>query len=278
MNARREFSLAYLSVVGSSPAEMIEVAAATGYDHVGLRLTKVTADEELPPLLTDAALVRRTRQQADDAGVGILDVELARVGPNDDARDYARLMECAGELGARFALAQVPDHDRKRAMFSFATLCELAAPYGIVVGLEFLPWGPTDDLAAAVDIVQGAGHDNGGIVVDTLHFCRSTSTADQIRVLPPSLFPYVQLCDAPRYTPFTDDGLIHTAREARYFPGDAGLELRPLVQALPRVPYALEIPNERMRADLGTEEFARRALEASRRFLTHSDGIQEILS
>ena len=211
------------------------------------------------------------------AGVGILDVELARVGPNDDAADFARMMECAGELGAGFALAQIPDHDRKRAIDSFATLCELAAPYDVVVGLEFLPWGPTDDLAAAVEIVTGAAQHNSGIVVDTLHFCRSTSTVDQIRVLPPSLFPYVQLCDAPRYTPFTDDGLIHTAREARYFPGEAGLELLPLVQALPRVPYALEIPNERMRSDLGTEEFARRALEASRRFLAHSDGIQEIL-
>ena len=273
---RREFSLAYLSVVGSSPDEMIDVAAATGYDHVGLRLTKVVADEEVPPLLAEAALVRRTREHAEQAGVGILDVELARVGPTDDAADHARMMECAGELGARFVLAQIPDHDRKRAIDSFATLCELAAPHDIVVGLEFIPWGPTDDLAAAVEIVMGAGQPNGGIVVDTLHFCRSTSTADQIRVLPPSLFPYVQLCDAPRYTPFTDDGLIHTAREARYFPGEAGLELRPLVQALPRVPYALEIPNERMRADLGTEEFARRALEASRRFLAQSDETQEI--
>ena len=135
------------------------------------------------------------------------------------------MMECAGELGARFALAQIPDHDRKRAIDSFATLCELAAPHDLVVGLEFLPWGPTDDLAAAVEIVMGADQPNGGIVVDTLHFCRSTSTVDQIRVLPPSLFPYVQLCDAPRYTPFTDEGLIHTAREARYFPGEAGLEL-----------------------------------------------------
>ena len=78
---RREFSLAYLSVAGSSPDEMIDVAAATGYDHVGLRLTKVTADEEVPPLLTDAALVRRTREHAQQVGVGILDVELARVGP-----------------------------------------------------------------------------------------------------------------------------------------------------------------------------------------------------
>lgn len=276
MTERREFSLAYLSVAGTSPDEMIRIAAETGYDHVSLRLTKVTPDEELTPLLTDPALVRRTREQARQAGIGILDVELARVGPRDDARDHARMMECAGELGARFALAQVPDHDRKRAIDSFGILCELAAPYGIAVGLEFLPWGPTDDLAAAVEIVMGAAAENGGIVVDTLHFCRSTSTVDQIRVLPPSLFPYVQLCDAPRYTPFTDDGLIHTAREARFFPGEAGLALRPLVQALPRVPYALEIPNERMRTDLGTEEFARRALDASRRFLAHCDGVQEI--
>ena len=201
MNTRREFSLAYLSVVGSSPAEMIDVAAATGYDHVGLRLTKVTADETLPPLLTDDALVRRTRRHADEAGIGILDVELARVGPNDDPRDYASLMERAGELGARSALAQLPDHDRKRATYSFATLCELAAPSGVTVGLEFLPWGPTDDLAAAVEIVRGAAQENGGIVIDTLHFCRSTSTADQIRVLPPSMFPYVQLCDAPALHP-----------------------------------------------------------------------------
>ena len=79
---RREFSLAYLSVAGSSPDEMIDVAAKTGYDHVSLRLTKVTADEEVPPLLTDAALVRRTREHAQQVGVGILDVELARVGPD----------------------------------------------------------------------------------------------------------------------------------------------------------------------------------------------------
>jgi sugar phosphate isomerase/epimerase len=273
---RREFSLAYLSVAGASPAEMIEVAAATGYDHVGLRLTKVTADEELSPLLSDAALARRVREGARQAGVGILDVELARVGPNDTAADYSPLMECGGELGARFALAQIPDYDRQRAIDSFAMLCELAAPYDIAVGLEFLPWGPTDDLAAAVEIVMGAAQRNGGIVVDTLHFCRSASTVDQISVLPPSLFPYVQLCDAPRYMPYTDDGLIHTAREARYFPGEAGLELRPLVQALPRVPYALEIPNERMRSDIGTEEFARRALDAARRFLAQCDEIREI--
>ncbi len=274
---RREFSLAYLSVAGASPHEMIDVASATGYDHVSLRLTKVTPDEVLAPLLDDPKLVTEVVKYAADAGVGILDVELARLGPGQDASDYARFMACAGELGARFVLAQLPDHDRRRATANFAELCRLAAPYDLTVGLEFIPWSPTPDLASAVEIVTGAGEPNGGIVVDTLHFCRSTSTVDQLRVLPPSLFPFVQLCDAPRYTPYTGDGMIHTAREARYFPGEAGLDLRPLVQALPAVPYALEIPNDRLRADIGTEEFARRALEATRRFLAQS-GIVERLT
>ncbi len=273
---RRQFSLAYLSVAGSSPHQMIEIASATGYDFVSLRLTKVTPDETLPPLLENEQLVAEVRGVAEDSGIGILDVELARLGPGQSADEYERFMACAGGLGARFVLAQLPDHDRRRATANFARLCELAHPYDLVVGLEFIPWSPTPDLAAAVEIVTGANQTNGGIVVDTLHFCRSSSVADQLKVLPASLFPFVQLCDAPRYTPYTGDGMIQTAREARYFPGEAGLDLRPVIQALPSVPYSLEIPNDQMRADLGTEEFARRALSASRRFFSQV-GILESL-
>ena len=273
---RREFSLAYLSVIGTSPHKMIDIATATGYDHVSLRVTQVTPDEQVAPLLGDARACADVRAYASNAGVGILDVELARLGPGQQADEHAAVMECAGLLGARFVLAQLPDHDRRRATANFAALCDLAAPYDLTVGLEFIPWSPTPDLAAAVEIVSGADRTNGGVVIDTLHFGRSTSTVDQLRVLPDSLFPFVQLCDAPRYTPYTGDGMIHTAREARYFPGQAGLDLRPMVNALPNVPYSLEIPNEQMRADIGTEEFARRALTESRRFFAQAGTVEAL--
>jgi hypothetical protein len=65
--------------------------------------------------------------------------------------------------------------------------------------------------------------------------------------------------------------LIQAARSARSLPGEAGLDLRPLIKALPRVPYSLEVPNEVMRSDLGDEEFALRVLEASRRFLAAAE-------
>ena len=35
------------------------------------------------------------------------------------------------------------------------------------------------------------------------------------------------------------------------FPVEAGLDLRPLMDAIPRVPYSLEVPNDVMRSDLG---------------------------
>ncbi len=270
----QKFSLAYLAVAGTPPETMIDIAAATGYDFVSLRLTKVTPDEEVPPLLDDPARARAVRKHAEDAGITILDVELARVGPDGEPGDFATFMERTADLGARYVLAQLPDADRARAAANFAALCQLAAPFGLTVGLEFLPWTATSDLAAAVDIVRRADQPNGGIVIDTLHFCRSTSTVDQIRVLSPFLFPFVQLCDAPRETPRTEEGLIHAARAARNFPGEAGLDLRPLVEALPNVPYALEIPNDRMRSDVGTEEFARRALNATKRFFAGSEIVQ----
>lgn len=269
-----QYSLAYLAVAGTAPNEMIDVAAAAGYDYVSLRLTKVTPEEQLVPILEELALARQIRRYAEDAGIGILDVELARVGPDDDPGDFAIVMERGAELGARHVLAQVPDPDRSRATASFAALCELAAPFGLTVGLEFPTWTPTGDLGAAAEIVAAANQPNGGIVIDTLHFCRSASTIEQLRALPSELFPFVQLCDAPRETPLSEEGLIHAARSARNFPGEAGLDLRPILETLPKVPYSLEIPNDRMRADVGTAEYARRALDATKRFFAGSEILQ----
>jgi len=49
-----------------------------------------------------------------------------------------------------------------------------------------------------------------------------------------------------------------------------------MIEAKPAVPYALEIPNDLMRSDLGTEEFARRALGATKRFFAGSEILQVV--
>jgi sugar phosphate isomerase/epimerase len=266
-----EFSLAYLTVIGTPPLRMVEIAAAAGYDYLGMRFNAVADDEVAFPFLTDRSLVREFKSKLDAMGQQVLDVELIRFGPDDDPNDYRQFMEVAREIGARHVIVQLPDPDRGRAADHLASLGELAGQCELTIELEFIPWTPTCDLAAAAEIVGRAAQPNAGILVDTLHFDRSDSSVPQLRLLSPDLFRLIQLCDAPREAPRSDEGLIRTARAGRSLPGDAGLDLRPLVAALPRVPYSLEVPNEVMRNDLGDEVFAKRVLEASRRFFTDAD-------
>lgn len=268
MSAIPEFSLAYLTVVGEHPHRMVEIAAGAGYDFVGMRFNPVADGEVAFPFLDDRTFVRDFLSALDANDMRVLDVELIRIGPDDDPDDYAHFIEVAHEIGARHLVVQLPDPDRARAAAHLARICDLAAEYDLTADLEFIPWTPTCDLAAAAEIVHLADRPNAGILVDTLHFDRSGSSVPQLRLLSPDVFRLIQLCDAPRESPLTDEDMIRIARGARGLPGEAGLDLRPLIEALPMVPYSLEVPNDFMREALGDDEYARRVLEASRRFVT----------
>ena len=266
-----EFSLAHLTMLDLSPTDMVEVAARTGYDYVGFRLTPVVEGEQVFPLLTDNLLRKKVKKQLSKTGVRVLDIELVRLGPSDDPVDYVNMLEVGADLGARHVLCQVPDTDQSRAADHFARLCELARPLNLTVDLEFPSWTETANIGDASSIVTQANCDGAGIVVDILHFARSNSTLEQLRKVPREWIHYVQLCDADAAIPATVDGLIHAARCDRNFPGQGGINVREIVGAMPRVPYALEIPNDRLRAALGNEDYARQAIEIARCYLSRDD-------
>jgi sugar phosphate isomerase/epimerase len=267
MAAGAEFSLSYLTVLGTPPEEQVEVAARSGYDYLGVRFNAVAEGEVAFPFLSDPGLVRRFTTRLADTGMAVLDAEQVRLGPGDDPAAYAGFLEVARTVGARHVVAQVPDPDRGRAAEHLAHLCDLAAPLDLTVEVEFIPWTATNDLAAAAEIVIRAGRPNGGIVVDALHFHRSGSTVAQLVALAPGLFRFAQLCDAPLEAPTDREGLIRAARTERMLLGEGGLDLRSLVAGLPAVPYALEVPNDALRRRLGTERFAVQVLDSARRWL-----------
>ena len=270
MTKRPEFSLAYLTVLGTAPEAQVEIAAEAGYDHVGLRLVPVVDGEPEFPFFSDPTLVRRLVRRLNATGLTVLDVEVIRLGPEDHPRDYGGFLDIAREIGARHLTVHLPDPDRERATDRFAELCEMAGTLGMDADLEFLPWTATPDLVAAAAIVTGAGQSNGGVLVDALHFFRSNSTVLQVQDLPTDVFGLMQLCDAPRDAPTSEAELIHAARTGRSVPGGGELALRSLVEALPQVPYSLEVPNVAMCQELGVQEFVRHVLESSRRFVTEA--------
>lgn len=258
------FSLAHLTVLGTTPLELIDIAARAGYDYASIRTTVVAPGERISPLAGDRAMVRQVVQRLADTGLQVLDVELARIGPDDDPDQYLPVLEAAAAVGARHVIGQLPDPDRARATDRFGRLCALADGFGLTVDLEFPSWTPIGDLATAAAVVCEVGVPNAGLLVDALHFFRSPSSLDQLDELPYHWFHFVQLCDAPPVAPSTVAGLIHTARSARSLPGYGGLPLPALLDRLPAGPYSLEVPNDVLRRELGTDAFARLVLTLAR--------------
>jgi sugar phosphate isomerase/epimerase len=259
-----EFSLAHLSALSLPPPRLVEVAARAGYRYVGLRLNRVTPTEPLYALAEDRALMRETKARLADSGVAVLDIELARMGPDNDARSYLPILEAGAELGAPHVLTQLPDPDRGRAVERFVALCELARPLGLGIDLEFISWTETPGLADAVEVLNEASQPNAGILVDTLHFARSGSSLDQLRRLPREWFRYAQVCDAPAQGPATREGIINAARFARLFPGEGGLGVREILACLPpAIPCALEIPRAFLSKLMGVEEYVKLAIRAT---------------
>jgi len=268
---KHQFSLAYLTVIGTPPRRMIQIAAETGYDFVSLRLTPVTDDEPRFPYTTDPNLVSDVVKALDEYDMSVLDVELIRTDPHTNAADWRAFVEVSAEMGARHIVTQVPEPDRGRAVERFHEICDLAALHRMTVDLEFIPWSATKDLAAAVEIVTRAGRPNGAILIDTLHFARSGSSVQHLANLSRGLFNFVQLCDARTPTSTADEDLIRVARSDREAPGTADIDLRPIMEALPSVPYSLEVPNHLRLEKLGASAYARQVREAADTFM---DGIQ----
>jgi sugar phosphate isomerase/epimerase len=259
-------SLSYYTVPELDPPGTVDVAAACGCDHIGLRLLGGQPGGDLLPIMGDPALRRATRRRLDDTGVSVLDANTARLIPATRVPAFRRFFEVAAELGARHALATADDADRGRLADRLAELCDLAAEYGMTVQLEFVPWMSVAGVVDAADMVRRTGRPNLGIALDALHFDRSRGRFEDIAVLPPAWFAYMHLCDAPAEWSPDKAALLHTAVKERLFPGEGGIDLVGLLRALPaNIPLALEIPTEALARDVPAKERVRRAVAATKR-------------
>lgn len=275
---KHDYSLAHLSALSLSPPELVETAASAGYRYVGLRLTRVVPADPLYALATDTVLMRETKARLAATGVKVLDIELARMGPETEPTSLQRFLETGAELGARHVIGQLPDPNRARKIERFAALCDMARAAGLTVELEFPSWTETPDLAEATHVLRAVNRPNAGMLIDMLHFARSRSSIEELKKLPREWFRFAHVCDAAREIPATREGLIQTARFERLFPGEGGIDVRGILAAMPRdIPYALEIPRATLGALVGERECARLAIKAARLHLDTPEAVTEAL-
>ena len=263
-----DLALAQLTALELAPPAFLTVAAENGCASAGLRLIPVLPGATAYPLMDDPALLRETLRVMADTGIRVGDVEIVMLRPETDLKAFRPFLDVAGRLGARHVLVAGYDPDEVRLTDTYAAFCDLAAPFGLTADLEFMPWSDVPDMATARRIAIAANRPNAGVLLDTLHFDRSGGCAEDIVTTPPVLLHYWQICDGPAERPDTIEGLLHTARSERLFPGEGGIDLVPVVRAMPPgLTISIEVPTMELARTVPAAERVRRAVAATRAVL-----------
>jgi sugar phosphate isomerase/epimerase len=259
-------SLAQLTINDACGPALIEAAAAAGFDAVGLRVISPAGVPPHPPIAGNDALLREVEASLAATGISVLDVNSFWIRPTTTAEQFKPVVEAAVRLRAPYILVVIDDRDVGRGGDVFAACAALANQAHVGIALEFQPYGAVPSLGAALDVVRGAGLANIGLVLDTLHFCRSGGRATEVAALPAGTLAFVQLADAPFKSPSFSELRVES-RGHRLLPGEGELPLLELMDALPPgITLDIETPNLRA-TSLPHAEQARLAATAARRFL-----------
>ena len=230
----RRISLAAGILPEATPAQLVEAAAAAEFDFGGMWVEK---DSWTP------ATTRTIRTQLRDAGVSLLDVEVAWIMPGPPDPWLCELVDIAAELGAPNLLCVSSDPDRDATRAKLQAIVDHAKGTGVRVNLEFGVFTEVKTLSQALDILDGVEGDGKGVLCDTIHWDRSGGTANELASIPRALIGYAQACDAPASKPDLADqqAVIDDAINRRLPLGQGGLALDAYVDALPDdIVFAIE--------------------------------------
>ncbi|HEY1876892.1 MAG TPA: TIM barrel protein [Rhizomicrobium sp.] len=243
-------SLAHLSLIELAPEALIRIAGEAGFDLVDLRLSPATPTDRVYDRRALKALCRALAPVLRGAGLGVWDVEIIRVDDRTVPQDYLPLMEAAAALEARRVKLVCDSEDHARAADILGRLCDLAAPFGLALDLEYMIFSGVRSLGAAIGLVQAAARPNLFVLVDALHWVRA-GDIEAIRSVDRGRLGYLQLCDGPLRGPSDRQALIHEARTNRLAPGEGEFPLDDLLAAMPPGCVAsIEVPLPPGRAPL----------------------------
>jgi sugar phosphate isomerase/epimerase len=234
--------LAHLSALDLPPPQFIRTAAEAGFESVGLRFVAVNDVTPCYPLMSDAKMLRETKEALAETGLSLNDVEFLKFEPETNPNSFDALIDTAAELGAKSIITAPYDDDLTRLSDNLGQFADLTAAKNVQTVLEFFPWTVIDDLASCWQLVQNSS-ENLGILVDSLHFNRSNSSLELLKTIPAQRLPFAQLCDAPVQESYTLEELIYAGRDERLAPGLGEIPLREIITALPSAtPLSLEVP------------------------------------
>lgn len=267
----QKFSLAYLTIPGTHPVDQVEIAAKAGYDAVSLRPISQQLPGEPDFRFENQRLFADLKAALRDTGLGLNDIELARVAEGIDPSIYERPFALAAELGCEYVLSSVWTGNRDFYLPNFEKVCDLAAKFGLKVNLEFVPFAGVNTLELALELLDQAARPNARLLVDTLHAHRCGVTPQRLEAIPRERFGFIHLCDGPAWVPPVDHpDMIGVARAARLYVGEGGIDVAGMLKAMPRNVYSIELPNAAEVEARGKLGHAKRCLETAKEFFAEN--------
>ena len=227
-------------IQAASFSERIEAAVAGGFSAISLFPHDYLAARSAG--LSDADL----RQQLSQAGVSVAAIDPVTTwlpgstpppGTPDDLlgfaqHDVAEVVSIAAAVGAPAINALEfwrADVDIADAAAAFGVLCDTAFEQGLRVHLEAMPFSGIPRLATAWDVVERAGRDNGGLLLDAWHWFRGANELEELATVPGDRVFAVQLADGPRVP---SDDLPTESMTGRLLPGQGQWPLQEWLAAV----------------------------------------------
>jgi sugar phosphate isomerase/epimerase len=185
------------------------------------------------------------------------------------------LFEMADQLGGRclnvVSLGDAVDLDV--AVRSLRRIHQRLQSSGLALALEFLPWCRPGSIGEAVSILDAAGCEQSGLMLDSWHFYKSGEDFEALASLPPERIIATQN-NGVAQRPQSGDIVEETMTE-RELPGAGCNDLVRFIRTLDEIgsqaPIGVEVFNAGLRK-LPAVEVAKRAVDAMRGVLKQARG------
>jgi sugar phosphate isomerase/epimerase len=261
-----QLSLDHITVTDTTPAQLAELAAATGCSGICPFLHSMAVLPAMPhyDLVRDVAARRETRAVLAANGLTVDLVYPFTMAGRTLVADFAPALEAGAELGAPLANVLCYDRDPGRRADRLTELADLAASFGIGLAIEFYPPAQVRSLAEALAEIDRIGRQDMGVTLDLLHVMRGGDVETSMALLGDPRIRIAQLSDGPATMPA--DRIEWEAGIQRLLPGAGTFDIPAFVRALaPGVLFSVEAPQQ-LAIDMGVPavERARAAVAAAR--------------
>jgi sugar phosphate isomerase/epimerase len=235
-------------------ADRCAEAAKVGFSGIGLWHADI--EHQLETRTLD-----EMRRIFDDSGLKHIELEFIMDFFMDEGTDARResdrlrklLFDTAAAMDAHhIKVGNIPGNpcELGKLTEAYAELCADAAKRtDAKILYEFMPFDPNvDSLDKALQVVEGAGADNGGVVIDTWHMAKLGIAPDELRRIPVHYLGWIELSDGR--LEWMEDRLDEVINH-RNLPGEGEFDIQGYVDACRDHgypgPWGVEVLSEELR-------------------------------